>query len=138
MKVIFTIASLFFVAGCGAQGDPTPLPGQDQAVQLIWTVYGQTKAPPPIYWRRDSCSEPNGIYGVLPWCTFESDDGKVAGIERDYYVEVGAPSPGFKISDTALVHELLHAALGGDPSHTSPDWQTMIPAASAALKDAGL
>jgi hypothetical protein len=135
----FLVAAMFFsVSGC-AQGDPTPLPRQCDAVYLIWNVsYEQTKAPPPIYWRRDSCSEPDGIYGVYPWCTFMDGGDKVAGIENPngYYVEVGAPSPGFTFSDTALAHELLHAAIG-DHNHTSPTWET-IPTIDAALKANGL
>jgi len=125
--------------GCGPQGDPTPLPRQREAVSIIWNVsYGETKAPPSVYWRRDSCNAPNGIYGVLPSCTFMSDGERVAGIETDtdQWVEVGAPSDGFNISDTALAHELLHAAIG-DPDHASPAWQRISPIL-AELKADGL
>lgn len=116
---------LMLLAGCDApSGDPTAIAGQGEAVALIWNAaYGQTKAAPEIYWRRDHCDESNGIYGVLRNCTFENDGERVAGLETIYdsWVEVGAPSPGFKISDTALAHELLHAAIG-DAGHTSDAW----------------
>lgn len=136
----YALCLVAVLGGC-AQGDPTPISGQADAVRIIWTAYQQTKAPPPIYWRRDSCSEPNGIYGVTPWCTFIADGERVAGLEsgaNGYYVEVGAPSPGFTFSDTALAHELLHAALGGDYDHTSPMWGYAVADAAAALKASGL
>lgn len=139
MRCVLVLVAV--LGGC-AQGDPAPIPGQADAVRVIWNgVYGETKASPPIYWRRDSCSEPNGIYGVTPWCTFMDGNERVAGLEsgsNGYYVEVGAPSPGFTFSDTALAHELLHAALGGDYDHTSPMWGYAVADAAAALKASGL
>lgn len=128
---------MLLLAGC-AQGDPTPIRGQTQAVAIIWNIfYGETKAPPVIYWRRDHCNEPNGIYARDPACTFDIDGDRYSGIQRDGYVEVGAPWETGKISDTALRHELLHASIGDD-DHQSPKWETLIPAARSALINAGL
>jgi hypothetical protein len=53
-----------------------------------------------------------------------------------YYVEVGAPLPGYKLADTALAHELLHAAIG-DEYHTSIEWSTTLPAVEQEMADAG-
>lgn len=128
------LALALALAGCyGPQGDPTPLPRQAEAVQLVWSALGQTKAPPPVYWRRDKCYVPNGVYGVWPTCQFDSGN---AGVFLPYFVEVGAPIPGYSIKDTALAHELLHAAIG-DPGHTSIEWSTTLPAIERELLDDG-
>ncbi len=133
------LAAVLFAGCMSPQGDSTLLPRQDEAVKIIWRDnLQQTKDPPIIFWRRDVCNTPNGPYGVLPYCTFENAGEKEAGIETstDQWVEVGAPSDGFAISDTALAHELLHAAIG-DPDHLSPQWQT-INSINAQLKAHGL
>lgn len=110
---------------CGPQGDPTPVPQQARAVAMIWRdLFAQVKAPPPIYWRRDSCGAANGAYAPLPWCSFDDDGTPVDGLFVPYYVEVGAPWGTGTIADTALPHELLHAAIG-DPDHTLPQWQQL-------------
>jgi hypothetical protein len=123
MKALVLVAMLGTM-GC-AVGDTTPLPGQDRAVAIIWNqIYGQTNTAPPIYWRRDRCNEPNGIYAPVPTCSFDDLSGEaVSGLERDtpWHVEVGAPWGNGKISDTSLAHELLHAVIG-DQGHHSEKW----------------
>lgn len=134
------VAVMVLIGGCDMpMGDPRALPRQAVAIQLIWQrAYQQTKAAPVVYWRRDDCDAPNGIYGMLPYCTFFVDGVRMAGVETttDQWVEVGAPSDGFAISDTALAHELLHAAIG-DADHSSPEWDCVWQV-DAALKAIGL
>jgi hypothetical protein len=132
---------LTLLAGCSV-GDPIPLPGQAEAVALIWTgVYGETREPPPIYWRRDICGAPNGNYPPLPWCSFYTPQGiHVAGAQYDspWHLEIGAPyGDGGRISNTSLAHELLHASIG-DGDHLRPEWGDLLDEASAQLVAHGL
>lgn len=124
MRVALPVMVGVMVGGC-AIGDTTPLPGQDQAVDIIWhQIYGEQRDAPPIYWRRDRCNVPNGDYPPLPNCHFDDLSGNdVAGLQRDtpWHVEIGAPWGSGKISDTALAHELLHASIG-DAEHKSDKW----------------
>lgn len=124
MKAAVLIIMTVVATGC-CTGDPTPLLGQDRAVAIVWNeIYGETKNPPPIYWRRDYCGEPNGNYPPLPNCTFNNLMGeRVEGTQSNtpWHIEVGAPWGDGKISDTSLAHELLHAAIG-DPGHRSDKW----------------
>ena len=131
---------LLLLSGCMPEGDTTALPHQHLAVILIWNqTYGETKPAPVVYWRRDRCNEPNGIYGTLPNCTFDYMGERVDGLETtgDQWVEVGAPSDDRTFSHTALAHELLHASIG-DSDHKSPRWATDIDASNAALAAYGL
>jgi hypothetical protein len=132
LVALLVLAALgMFATGCGPVGDPSPLPGQAEAVRLIYEVYGERHAPPAIYWRRDTCDAPNGIYGRWPACSFDLNGERVSGAHYDLdgrtWIEVGAPStPSDRISQTALAHELLHAHQWNegidDPGHTTPEW----------------
>lgn len=129
-RLLLTAITLLVVAAAGCltpEGDTTPIRGQRTAVEFLWSYYGQTKSPPTIYWRKDYCNEPNGIYGVWRQCSFVFDGVRVAGIEidTDEWIELGAPSDGFTISDTVIAHELLHAAIG-DMGHTSKQWDDIV------------
>lgn len=155
MNIAMRLAVLAFAvraAGC-CVGDPTPLPSQERAVAIVWNeTYGETRDPPPIYWRRDRCNEPNGNYPPLPTCSFDDLSGNsVSGVERDtpWHVEIGAPWGDGKISDTSLAHELLHASIGdaahrdstkwdGCPGPIGPQTKSLLCRANEALVAAGL
>jgi hypothetical protein len=126
-----TVLLAFLISGCVGccTGDQYPIPGQERAVDIIWHHwFAEKRDPPPIYWRRDHCGEPNGIYEPLPACSFDTIDGRVAGIQSDepWHVEVGAPWGDGTIADTSLAHELLHASIG-DHGHHSDDWNLIVP-----------
>lgn len=127
MKCVILIALL--LGGC-AVGDTTPLVGQARAVDIIWHHwFGEKRDPPPIYWRRDRCNEPNGIYLLRDTCSFDNADGqRVAGTQSDtpWHVEIGAPCGPGTIADTALAHELLHASIG-DHDHLLDEWELLDP-----------
>lgn len=124
------VLALVVLGGCmSPEGDPTPLPGQAEALDYVWReAYGETRPAPRIYWRRDICGAPNGIYAPLSNCSFhDRTDVKVSGLTLDdgaghQWIEVGAPwGEGAGIADTAFAHELLHASIG-DPEHTDRRW----------------
>jgi hypothetical protein len=150
MRSLVVVALL--LGGC-AVGDVTPLAGQEEAIAIVWhQTYGETRDAPPIYWRRDRCNEPNGMYPPVPTCSFDDLKGdSVSGLERDtpWHVEIGAPWGAGKISDTALAHELLHASIGdsghsdgtkwnGCPGSIGPQTKSLLCQAREALIAAGL
>jgi hypothetical protein len=101
-----------------ARGDPAPMPGQEEALAIVWyQTYGMTDRPPAIEWHDGTCS--NGRPG------FNDFDGTcLAGnFSDELYLVVQARAHGF----AGVAHELLHAALkvsrgDGDGGHRDPGW----------------
>jgi hypothetical protein len=134
---------VFALALCsctGPDGDPTPRPDQDRAVELVWNgVFGMGHlAAPTIRWVNADeldCQHDTGwsegsrcVYGV-GWGTAESG----------HAVLIAWPEGG-RFSTTAFAHELLHRAIGGDPDHLTHHWQPggRLEAANRALEGGGL
>lgn len=140
--------------GCGPGLDFAERPGQAEATSVAWLEYGATSRPPPVAWHTQAdldCGPPqastsapnNGWSGP-----YDPGDRTVcvAGLfwtERGY-AEVALPD-GYRLSQTALAHELYHAALlasdpagWGDPDHAGPGWRTLVPLAQAAMAAEGL
>jgi hypothetical protein len=147
-------ALLFWLAGCATVGLPTaPRTGQEQAVHIVWVEsYGRTDRPPLIRWQEGaalSCTDPVSGKPGFPVALAYADEagGHVACREGDTWspIEVivawhGEPS----FSETALAHELLHAAKlrEGDfrDQHRLPAslaFFAAVDAANAALVAAG-
>jgi hypothetical protein len=114
-----------------------------EAVDLVWRgVYGRTSEAPILYWLTGAdldCKGPSGTPGFAVWGA-----GCVAGVAH-YQSVVVAWWPGLALHDTALAHELLHAALlhdsDDDPTHRRPElWDKggLLERANGALSAAGM
>lgn len=120
------------LAGCSAP--PVVMPGQDTANAIVWrSVYHQTHGLPVEHWD-NNCLGPHGEQGLLY-------DGTCLGGTYGLGWEIDVAWTG-KFSASAFAHELLHAkqALVGiyNYNHDDAEWMFELPAANAALMEAGL
>lgn len=134
---------LDLVIALGLVACARPVPGQARAVSTVWSTYGATGSPPDIAWVTApdlDCHPEHGVF--VGWHSVGA--GCVAGqTDISAWVSQVAINPTWKLHDTALAHELLHAALyrrtgDSDAGHTSPEWKTLLPAANAELREVGL
>ena len=145
-------ALLFWLAGCAAgYGSTKPVfSRQDEAVELVWKVYGRTDSPPAIRWITGSdldCIDPNsGKQGFTIAEIANDDEHGIIRCREGYtmrFDEVMAAYHGERsIADTAALHELLHLALAREGvfigHHTRPGFFEDIAKADAAVRAAGL
>ncbi len=118
------------LAGQGYDGPIEKLPGQDDAVHIIWKwTYGEqatiTPAPPVVWRRGDVCTDDDGnvAQGAF-WCPAHKHccSGFYNVFSAVAYVEA---VPNQALSDSALAHELCHAwrviegDVSGDETHSS-------------------
>jgi hypothetical protein len=122
-------------AGCGAQTpQETPMPGQDQALAIVWRgAFNAAQDPPPVSW-----SELHVDGGSKT--AVEYDGHVYSGIFTDDGVAMVAWRGSFH--DSAFAHELMHALQSYedviDPDHKrDKDWK-LVKKANDALEDAGL
>lgn len=141
------LALALLLASCAALGLTTskrePHPGLDKAVPIVWASYGRTDKPPAITvieGKDLSCVDPNSGTPGFPVLLPSGWDCR-----NGYTVSPWACSvswTGWPWSQTALAHELLHAAQARrgivDPYHREPEWQTLVPAANDLLRAQGL
>lgn len=121
------LATAALLSSCATLfGRPTELvlPNQETAMGIIWGAYGRKEPPPKIYWRTgDSldCNEHRGFTAL----TFQGNKCVSGRTVSPISVEV-AWVDGQKMSETALAHELWHAALAYqgvvDPLHVTEGW----------------
>jgi hypothetical protein len=128
--------ALALLAGCSAAppADETPMPGQAQALAIVWQgAFQADQAPPPIAW-----SELRVDAGAA---TAVEYDGRIySGVYTADGVAMVAWRGSFHAS--AFAHELMHAWQADqgivDPLHQRrEDWQR-VDAANDALVQAGL
>lgn len=145
-------------AGCytGSVPPGEQLPGQAEATAIAWhQVYQQDDAPPPIAWYRDDCplKTLDGMwhhFGIRSECCDRGTYDDASGV-----ISLGAPGEAettdpaavhFEfsrfISASAFAHELMHARQArhgiSDGDHLRREWFDIVPAANAALREAGL
>ena len=129
------LALTLLAAGCGAQGpDETPMPGQAQALAIVWSqTFGADAAPPPI-----------------AWSELHVDAGSATAVEYDGQIYAGVFTPDGvamiawrgTFHESAFAHELMHGLQAdrgeSDPGHKrDKDWK-LVKKANDALEDAGL
>lgn len=134
-RVALGLGLAFVAAGCGTPpSDEAPMPGQDQAVAIVWRgAFGATQDPPPI-----------------AWSELHVDAGKATAVEYDGQIYSGIFTPDGvamvawrgSFHDSAFAHELMHALQAyenvDDPQHKrDKDWK-QVKKANEALEDAGL
>lgn len=116
MRALLLVLAL--LVGCVQRGSPEPMPRQAEAVAIVWyQTYEATVEPPVIEWIDDVCDGRPG---------FVDRGDCVSGLHFDPPVDLivlQRPVGWRKLSDVALVHELLHAALvysegSSDKHHT--------------------
>lgn len=130
-----------------------PREGEGLAVWIAWhNVYGRTDAPAKIRWIRGknlSCIDPvSGKPGFPQW---DVDQILIKGPEPacreglcDSPLEVFVADHGEAFSETAMCHELYHAAqardLIFDPFHKGSGWQPggAVELCNARLQERGL
>jgi hypothetical protein len=125
--------------GCATGGAPLPTgvrAGEEQAVHIIWSeVYGRTDRPPLVRWIQGaalSCIDPASDKPGFPQWDFPAglDQAAVQACHEGYTwspLEVLVSWHGeASFSDTALAHELWHAAdlrrFRSDAKHVGPEW----------------
>lgn len=117
---------LVLLGACSAK--PLSLPGQEAAIRVIWHgVYAQKGPPPAIHWvlSKDlDCLSHEGFFvrrmmngPLVPLC--------VAGVywHELYAAQVAWPNGTQRFYQTALAHELLHAAINVVTGNPDPDHQ---------------
>lgn len=142
---LFLAVLLALLSGCSAllgllPGDDVEKVGQAEAVDLVWTAYGGSGAPPTVLWvdRLDCDLGYAGRRGfvVLGHCA----DGITI---LPSHISC-AWNPGDDLAHTALAHEMFHAAQMRrgvlDPGHSGPEWKAggIVPRTERALREAGL
>lgn len=151
MRIVITLALFLGACSPAVPLDPTPQPGQDRGLDLVWySLYGNTRRPPDVLWVQPeslNCVKVNGVYvgfliGNKPW---ETGDQCVAGatwLPTPYQSWIAVAMP---LHNTAFAHELYHASLwnrggDGDADHTNPGWQpgAAVDQANKMLKENGL
>ena len=136
--------------------EPAKKPNQDRALEVVWReVYGVRDWPfPRVEWVEGSRLTCKAGKGWQIETVFDHRTGArltqpakicIAGLTVNGGLVQVAWYPGAKFSDTALAHELWHAAMlvrkgAEDPFHRSPAFQPggEVDRANAALKNAGL
>lgn len=114
--VVFLISASFFT-GCAVtksrlrpSTSSDPKPRQDEAIELVWHKVFKMNGPPPIIiWveRHDlDCNNGNSFYNPLS----RYEDRCVNGLFFPFAIMVAWPNKA-KFSDTAFVHELVHAKM---------------------------
>lgn len=134
------LLGLLLLAGCALPpGHPGALPGQGEAVDVVWHDWLGNGSTPPEVWLVDGadldCVTPSGLLGFeyLGACRL----GFTPGIALGHLVSL-AVHPGDRIEDTVLVHEAMHAHQARhwvfDPNHRRAEWAT-VPAMEIRLKE---
>jgi len=141
------VLAVLLVASCSpgfrSMFRPAPSPeGSKEAVELVWrTVYGRKEPPPGVFWigqEELNCRDGKGFRAV----TIGNDC--VGGVTYVPWAVTVALPDNTKIHETALAHELWHAAMMldgiADPYHKSPGFGPggMVEQANRALEVAGL
>lgn len=119
------------LAGCTGCQEPSQLPGQAQAVSLVWDFeYGRRAFDPPsIRWVEGvelDCDNGYAFYRGRWYGDVGRSEQCVGGVNwSDWRVCDVALPPGMAISGTAFAHELYHQALydvtgDPDPAHADP------------------
>lgn len=131
----------------GVKGDPLDPPGLAAAVSTVWTSYGRTDPSPQVLLVTApnlTCTDPSTLnpgFTVL----LASGPGCREGFTLLPF-EISVAYRGQPWSQSALAHELMHVVLIrtgrgsplGDPTHSLPEWTTLVPEAVADLTAAGL
>ena len=101
---IWILAS--FCIGCASTQRASSVPGAVEAARIVWAHYGRTDSVPRVVALRPDCTKPGDRVGVRdPW-------GRCVGgwTMSDGVVHTIWQAGGSWSQDTALAHELLHAA----------------------------
>jgi len=128
-----TAAALLVLAiamlGCGQPfaGSAEIKAGQQAAVDTIWSLYGRAEPPPLVLWMEGdnlNCVSPAGNPGFRG--VTAKGEQCVAGLTWSV-AHVQVAYAGQPLHETALAHELWHAAmmrdLALDPLHTTEGWR---------------
>jgi len=135
-RAVFIVAALGFAA-CSA---PPEMPGQTEAVELVWKqAYGCTDQAPQLTWWMTSCpAAAGGVHPGKPTAVYL--DGKCYdGLSYVWGSDVAWRG---SFSKSAFAHELMHDAQGRegitDPDHQrAADW-AKVTVANSMLDAAGL
>jgi hypothetical protein len=123
------IAFALLLVGC-AEGDFTPKPGQERAIQLVWHgLFGRSEVPPPIEWVH--APDVDGYRGrTWPAWKIQVADGTFGDDLQP-------------ICLTSFAHELMHYSEwlrtgDADPLHFRGNWNLVDYDAYLLLAENGL
>lgn len=124
-------------------GSTDPHPGLTDAVSIVWAAYGRTDRPPSIRVVEGeglTCMDPESNTPGFPVLLTTGWACKNGYTITPWVCSVSWS--GWPWSQTALAHELFHAAQARhgivDPQHKRPEWLDAVPAANDLLRARGL
>lgn len=145
--IIFIVGLVLgaLLGGCAHFGTLAPRTGQEQAVYIIWVeAYGRTDRPPLVRWIEGSaldCTDPQSGKAGFPQFTEQGEATCREGLTMSPLEVMVAWHGELSFSETALAHELLHAALIRRgiflDHHQRPDFFPAVDAANELVRAAG-